>query len=271
MPIKDSGPLRLRADIGAEYGYSSTYAQLNKKFGGKIGKAAGETTRMSEFYGASGELTLKASASFNDIGYMSNNNTVDLIGMGVSPGDLVVIAQNAYNNYTPGGWSGMDLTAMNWNWHGYPSDWDKYNQQPGRHVAYGFWKAGDSNPTHSYEGAAPSSCRVVAIFSGHSGGVVNKEAGRTSSSIKACAMGLEAVSSPCTGIIATYHKGYDAPYTTPPPGWTDVGSAKSSQQYYTNSLGVAFIKDTSGMEIVWGDHSWSGGSNGSFLSCSLRI
>ena len=52
MAIPNSGQLKLRGTIGAEYGLTGANARLNAKFGGKIGKAAGATTRMGDFYGA---------------------------------------------------------------------------------------------------------------------------------------------------------------------------------------------------------------------------
>lgn len=63
MAIPSSGTLRLRGTIGAEFGYTSTYAQLNKKFGSYAGKAAGAVTRMGDFFGVSAFVPMDVTSS----------------------------------------------------------------------------------------------------------------------------------------------------------------------------------------------------------------
>lgn len=91
MAIPSSGTLRLRGTIGAEFDYTSTNAQLNKKFGSYAGKAAGAQTKMSDFYGVSAHSVEFVAQGSVGLRAVKDGIVFHPYGSGARAGDLVVV------------------------------------------------------------------------------------------------------------------------------------------------------------------------------------
>lgn len=123
MAIKDSGTLRIRADIGAEFGHTPTGIQLNTDFGSYIGKASGTQTRMSDFYGAKASDPAYVGTGTRSTGMSYLSNHVDPgagAGFSVSVrvpdveiGDLVLFYYSADNSTNrPTAVTGLDNASI---------------------------------------------------------------------------------------------------------------------------------------------------------------
>lgn len=280
MALQTSGQISLN-DIHLEAGGTTgTQAGLNDSdIRDLIGKGSGAQSAFSEFYGASSSMALKAVQTYNDVTSLNSIRTFDVVNMGVSPGDLVIIMkqgafQGVYQN--DAGFSGMaDMTLQPFS-NVFGDTYQDYSQSPGRIAYSGFWQSGDTNPYEVGNTSQKYGCALVAIFSGTTGSFVYRGSQRTSSDISPRLLDVPATSSACKGVLHGYHcKGGTSSmsiHTTPPPGFTLVANAyHNTSDGWRNQMGLCFKTDEVGTAIAYDDERWSGGSNYRWFQLTSRV